>query len=72
MNRFVFHESILFKKTSPQNAKMNQFTILESQNRLSTIYDIVMQIDLLEIRDDIYITSAARSKGGRVGEDTWL
>ena len=51
---------------------MNPFRVLESQNRLSTIYDIVMQIDLLEIRDDIYITSAARSKGGRVGEDTWL
>ena len=38
-NRFMSHESILFQQTSQQKAKMNRFTVLESQNWLHTIQD---------------------------------
>ena len=41
MNRFFFN------KTSQQKAKVNRFTVLESQNRLSTKTDACMvRIDL--------------------------
>ena len=36
MNRFMYHESILFTQAIMKIAKMNRFTVLESQNRLST------------------------------------
>ena len=33
---YQYLNQFFFNKTSPQNAKMNRFMVLESQNRLST------------------------------------
>ena len=52
MSRFMYHESILFTQPIVKIVKMNQFTVLESQNRLSTSADAVLQTARCQIEFD--------------------
>ena len=46
MNRFMYHESILFTQPVMKIAKMNRFTVLESQNQLSTNLILALSRDI--------------------------
>ena len=57
MNRFFFN------KTSPQKAKMNRFTVLESQNCLSTSSECELQAR--EVRPRGAVGPPLPAAGGR-------
>ena len=50
MNRLMYHESILFTQPILKIVKMNRFAVLESQNRLSTSADAVLQTARCQIK----------------------